>query len=127
MTDSDRLELMNVTEVARRCQDETQRFYRREPHDDHPCLELFRRALTLKNHFAWEAICKTYNNQVRGWIRRSGHYESLDHPLEELVAMSFERFWQATFRQVAYDAFHSLEAILSYLHACCTSVIIDLL
>jgi DNA-directed RNA polymerase specialized sigma24 family protein len=118
---------MDVAEVGRRCQEETHRFYRREQHSTTQCMELFRRALTLKSQAAWDLICKIYYNQVKGWIQRSSAFDTLDHPIDELVTLSFERFWHACPRRVAFDSFRSLESILAYLRACCMSVVIDLL
>lgn len=119
------LDRMDVSALATHCQEESAKFFRDEVRDDSFCFELFRRALKLRNQHAWEAIWANYRNLVSGWLRKSSGFESASLPLDELITMSFERFWYATSNPDAFDRFTSLPALLQYLRTCCGSTITD--
>lgn len=119
-----RPDLMDLSDLNDACQRESQRFFRDEPSDDRFCYEIFRRALAARNEDAWASIVQNYQNLVRGWLRRNSLLEAADTPLEELVTLSYERFWFATMK-LPFTRFPSLRSILQYLSLCCGSAVTD--
>lgn len=117
-------ERMDVNDLTQACQRESGKFFRDQPTDDRYCYELFRRALKYKNQYAWEGIWATYRNLVSGWIRGYSGFEQTNTPLEELVTLSFEKFWFA-FSNKSIDNFPTLPALLQYLRLCCASTVTD--
>lgn len=117
-------ERMDVSVLTQACQRESGKFFRDQPTDDSFCYELFRRALKYKNQYAWEGIWATYRNLVSGWIRGYSGFEQTNTPLEELVTLSFEKFWFA-FSNKSIDHFPTLPALLQYLRLCCASTVTD--
>lgn len=115
---------MDLSALESACQQESGRFFRNENSDDRFCYELFRRAIEQGNKYAWDSIMVTYQNLVRGWIRRNSLLDATDIPLEELTALSYQRFWYATSR-VPFTRFPTLQAILQYLNLCCGSAVTD--
>lgn len=118
-------ERMDLTALSDACQRESSRFFNNAEADNRYCYELFRRALKLRNAHAWEAIWHNYTNLVRGWLHASGA-DNLSIPRDELVTMSFERFWQAMSSR-SFDEFPTLPALLKYLRLCCVCTVADLL
>lgn len=118
-------ERMSLDVLCETCQRESSKFFREEVTDDRFCYELFRRALKHKNEYAWECLWRTYRNLVSGWIRASGGAE-LNTPTEELITLSFEKFWHVFSASSAmFDDFPSLPALLQYLRLCCASIVTD--
>lgn len=117
-------ERMDVSVLTEACQRESGKFFRDQPTDDRFCYELFRRALKYKNQYAWEGLWATYRNLVSGWIRGYSGFEQTNTPLEELVTLSFEKFWFA-FSNKSIDNFPTLPALLQYLRLCCASTVTD--
>ncbi len=127
MSASPRLDLMEVQALSEICKQETDKFFGDEVHDERYCWELFRRALALRNDYAWETIFETYGKLVRGWLRQCGGVDMLNIPMEELETLSFEKFWHATSHRRAFERFSSLRSLLQYLHTCCSSTVTDAL
>lgn len=115
---------MDVNDLVDACQQESGKFFRDEPTDDRYCYELFRRALKDRNEYAWQALWETYRNLVMGWVRSTSGYDSTNTPLDELVTMSFEKFWKA-FKNKSFDDFPTLQTLLQYLRLCCASTVTD--
>lgn len=118
-------ERMDLTALSDACQRESSRFFNNADADNRFCYELFRRALKLRNNHAWEAIWTNYTNLVRGWLHAAGA-ERLSIPRDELVTLSFERFWHAMSSR-AFEEFATLPALLKYLRLCCVCTVADLL
>src|SRR5207244_13443031 len=58
----------SVTELARRCAEETLRFVRGAPRDDTFCFELFARAVVARNDEAWAAIMAQYRGIILSYV-----------------------------------------------------------
>lgn len=118
-------ERMDLNALSSACQRESSRFFSNADADNRYCYELFRRAIHLKNQYAWEAIWQNYTNLVRGWLHVSGA-DALSVPRDELVTMSFTRFWHAMSSR-RFEEFETLPALLKYLRLCCVSTVADLM
>ncbi|MBA3533938.1 MAG: sigma-70 family RNA polymerase sigma factor [Ardenticatenales bacterium] len=118
-------ELMDVDVLSTTCQEESSKFFRDEERDDRFCYELFRRALKLRNQHAWGALWNNYRNLVSGWLRKSSGFDSMTLTMDELITLSFERFWYAMSDPASFDRFASLPSLLQYLRTCCASTITD--
>jgi len=109
---------LTISEVARQCSDETTRYVRGEPHNDHFCFELFRRAVVERDEAAWEAVVAQYREALRRWL--GDQQENAD----DGVSAVFERFWRAVNSQ-KFARFTSLAAILQYLKMCAHTTNMD--
>src|SRR5581483_597870 len=111
------LETLSVSDLARRCREETQRYLRREPYAERYCHELFRRAILARDEDAWAALYHQYAGVVRRWL---GALPDDD----EDVTTVFERFWKAL-DAAKFARFGSLSAILQYLKMCAHTTRLD--
>ncbi len=111
--------------LAKRCAEERERFFRREPADNRFCFELFRRAILYHNQHAWHILYEQYHALVSGWIRQSSGFQAGQSDLEELVNLTFTKFWQSV-PASKFQRFASLEAVLQYLRLCAGSVVMDM-
>lgn len=118
-------QMMDVDDLSDACMKESAKFFRDEISDDRYCYELFRRALKLQNQHAWESVWKNYRNLVSGWVRNNGSFETANMSVDELVTLSFEKFWHAICTGRTFDGFPSLQALLQYLRTCCASAVTD--
>ena len=110
---------LTVSEVARRCGEETTRYLRGEPRDDRFCFDLFRRAVVEGDEEAWAAVLAQYRGTLRHWL--GGWQEDVD----DGVIAAFERFWRAVSPE-KFARFASLPAVLQYMKMCAHTVKIDL-
>ena len=119
---------MSVSALAAACSREVDNYRHGMAYNDRYCLEIFRRALLLRDQLAWELIQQRFGDTVRNWLRRhpkrdiACRFESE----ENYVAQAFERFWQATAHYQQLE-FRSLAAALRYLRLCLNGTILDTL
>lgn len=111
------LETLSVSDLARRCREETQRYLRREPYAERYCHELFRRAILSRDEDAWAAVYHQYVGVVRRWLGAAPDDD------EDVTAV-FERFWKAL-DSTKFARFGSLSAILQYLKMCAHTTRLD--
>lgn len=119
---------MSLSELADRCASEISKYSHKEEYDDTYCLEIFRRALLLHEHAAWELMQQRFSPTVSSWVRRHPSREAAyRHESEEnYVSLTFARFYVASVNN-SQLAFNSLAAALRFLHACLNSAILDTL
>ncbi len=118
---------MSLADLAERCTSEMNKYRRREPSDDQYCLEIFRRAVVLRENEAWAVLQRQFGENVRIWFARHPSREAalrLDAE-QSYIDDAFRRFWQAVSEQKL--AFHTLASALSYLHLCLNCAIMDAL
>jgi len=72
----------SLSEVARRCHEETERFFRRLASDTQYCYDLFRRALGQRNGDAFGLLMDNYRTLVEGWVRRHSKFEQTGEEAE---------------------------------------------
>src|SRR5260221_5223084 len=114
--------------LAEQCLLELGAYRRGGPCDEGYGLELFRRATVEGDAEAWAWVQRCFGEIVLGWLRR--------HPSraaacrleseENYVALTFERFWQATALS-QHVSFRTLAAALQYLRASLHGAVLDTL
>jgi hypothetical protein len=110
-------EPLTVSDLARHCQEETDRYRLGQAHNDRFCFELFRLAIVERDDLAWAAIHAQYVETVRRWV-------GTKMDVEEGAAQAFERFWQAL-DAAKFLRFPSLAQVLQYLKVCVHSAVLD--
>lgn len=111
------VEQIDVPGLARRCQEETDRYLRGEAFSERFCFELFRRAIVERVDAAWAGVYAQYSSLVRIWLKTR-----MDE--DEGVNAAFERFWHAV-DAAKFARFGSLAAVLSYLKMCVHTTVLD--
>jgi hypothetical protein len=114
----------SLPEIARRCREETDRFFRRLAPDTRFCYELFRRALARREEAAFEFLIGNYGPLVDGWVRRHSGFPTAGEESSIFVTAAFEKLWQAV-TPAKFAAFPDLKALLRYLKLCAGSSVID--
>jgi len=117
---------VSVTDLARFCSEETNKFLKQVASNDCFCLELFRRAIVDRNDDAWGSIYQQYAPLVLTWVTQ--HQSATPILGQEgsapLVNAAFAKFSQAL-TPAKIENFDSLAAILKYLKMCVHSVVAD--
>jgi RNA polymerase sigma factor (sigma-70 family) len=118
--------LLSVSDLARLCTEETNKFLRQTASHESFCLELFRRAIVHRNDDAWGSIYQQYAPLVLTWVtqHQSATFVLGQDGSEPLVNAAFAKFAQAL-TPVKIGNFESLAAILKYLKMCVHSVVTD--
>jgi hypothetical protein len=118
------LQRLTLTGIAHRCAQESDHFFRREPHDPRYCFELFRRAALHHNQHAWELIYSQYRPLVVNWVQRHPLFAESGEEADYFVNGAFEKVW-SRLTPAAFDRFPDLKSILRYLQMCVNSAIVD--
>ena len=107
-------------------QEEAAKFLRGQLSDERFCLELFSRAIAVRNEGAWACIYQQFAPLVLTWVNQ--HQSAMKLLAQDgcapLVNAAFAKFSQAMI-PAKMDNFDSLAAILKYLKMCVHSVIAD--
>ena len=117
-------QLLTLADIARRCAQETERFFQRQSYDPRFCFELFRRAILEHDTLAWELIHTQYQSLVTRWVQRHPAFEVSGEEIQYFVNRTFEKLWVALTPE-KFGRFSDLQPLLSYLKMCVHSVIID--
>lgn len=120
------VEQLSVSDLARCCAEETNKFLRQSASNDRYCLELFRRAIVRRDDDAWTSLYQQYAPLVLTWVNQHQSAASLigQDGGAPLVNAVFAKFAQAL-TPVKMGNFDSLAAVLKYLKMCVHSVIAD--
>jgi DNA-directed RNA polymerase specialized sigma24 family protein len=124
MTDARKLRLLDVDRLADECADQTTRFFSRVTHDTGYCYELFRRAIVVRNSYAWEKVYQIYRPLVTSWVRRYSDPVVGDEEVDYFVNCAFEKIWSAV-NGDKFSQFEDVAGLLRYLQMCVHSVIVD--
>lgn len=124
MTDLSELRRLDLEVVAERCAKETRKFYARGDSRTEYCLELFRRALVLRNEVAWDCIYRQYNMVIRNWVRTDQIFQATGESEEYFANRALERFWQAI-QGEKFERFETLPSLMSYMRMCVKTSLID--
>lgn len=117
---------MSLIELQNRCWWEMEKFSRREPRDEEYCLEIFHRALVLRNEQAWEVLTQRFSATIVGWLRRHPYREEaarLHIQERDYADLTIARLWMAA-RNHPLE-FHSLAGALYFLHKTLNAAVID--
>lgn len=115
---------MHLHYIRSRCAEESRRFSQRQEYDPRFCFELFRRAILNRDQRAWEYVYEQYQQVVASWVGRHSLFYSLEEDEEFFVNRVFEKMWtHLTPEKFLHSS--GLGALLSYLHKCVNSVLVD--
>ena len=114
--------------LAEQCLLELGAYRRGEVCDEAYGLELFRRATVEGDAEAWAWVQRCFGEIVLGWLRRHPSRAAACRLESEAnyVALTFERFWQATALS-QHVSFRTLAAALQYLRASLHGAVLDTL
>lgn len=121
---SEEINRLAVDELAQKCRQETNNYYKHHAHDDRYCFELFRRAIQEQDHSAWGVICIQYQSLVTGWVSQHPGFESSGEEVEYFVNGAFGKI-SGTLSPEKFPSFSDLGYLLRYLKMCVHSVISD--
>ena len=124
MSQENELQAMLVADLAQKCEQETQHYFRKKSHDSSYCLELFRRAILRADEEARNALYHQYRPQVERWVYRHPDFATLNQDAEDFAMQALERFYKY-FTAEKFNRSSSLAAILNYLQMCVNGVILD--
>lgn len=119
---------MSLAELQSRCWSEIEKFNRKEANDEEYCLEIFHRALVLRNERAWDMLTRRFTGTILGWLRRHPYRETAYrlHSEADYVALTIERLWMVTVRNQSLE-FQTLAGALKFMRASLNCVVIDML
>ncbi len=119
-------DILSVPELAQRCTEETGKFLKQLKSDDRYCLELFRRAIAMRDEQAWSSVYQQYAPLVLTWVMQHQSVVTLigQDSAPSLVNAAFAKFFQAL-SPAKLSHFETLAAILKYLKMCAHSVVAD--
>ena len=86
--------------------------------------ELFRRAIVERDDDAWAESATHYRRLMLSWARDSSTRMAVADSYEDLADHALARAWMAL-SPTRFANFPSLGAVLAYLRACVTAVVID--
>lgn len=115
---------LSLVDLAQRCAQETDLYFKRQGHDSRYCFELFRRAIQDGDRSVWEHIYPCYNLLVVGWVQKHPGFESSGEKVDYFVNGAFGKLSVSLTRE-RFRGFSDLESVLRYLKMCVHSVIID--
>ena len=118
------LQHMAMADLAQRCEQETNRYFKRLEHDTSYCFELFRRAIQGRSKAAWEIICIQYQALVTGWVNQHHRFAASGEEVQYFVNGAFGKI-SATISPEKFPRFADLGSLLRYLKMCVHSVIVD--
>ncbi len=118
---------MSLDTLAEYSQREIRKYRNKEPGDDAYILEIFRRAVIMKNDAAWAVLREQFRENLHLWISRHPARDVALHIEDEqsYIDDAFRRFWQAVSEQKL--TFSALADALSYLRLCLYCSITDTL
>src|SRR5437870_3497387 len=89
------IQRLGLTPLTQRCAEESDRFFRRQPHDPCYCSEMLRRAIVERDPRAWTGVYHQYRPLVASWVRQHTDVATSGEDLDFFVNLAFERFWQS--------------------------------
>src|SRR5947199_9961916 len=118
---------LSISALVEQCRQEIGAFRRGETSNEAYGLELLRRAIVQGDQDAWRGLAQSFDETVRGWLHGHPRREAARRleSEETYVALTFERFWQATTQQQV--VFKTLGGALAYLRASLNGAILDTL
>jgi hypothetical protein len=112
-----------LAHLRHRCAEQTERFFRKEEHDDRYCFELFRRAFVDGSEQAWEMVYAQYHALVAWWVKAHKRFESTGEEVQYFVNGAFMSLSQAC-TPGNFGRFPNLQRLLSFLKACVHTAIL---
>jgi DNA-directed RNA polymerase specialized sigma24 family protein len=111
-------------QLAERCAQETQRYYRNQDFDEAYCYELIRRAILKQDMLAWDHVISQYRIQLESWVRRACTFTATQEDIEDLVAGAIARFWRS-YKPELFGRSTCLADVLRYWQDCARCTVLD--
>ncbi len=118
---------LSISDLAKRCQAETERFKQTRQSNEIYCLELFHRALLQQDENAWAAIYCQYQPLVASWVYQYSRFTQTGEPADFFVNEAFARLWQSGGQPDKTTHFDGVASCLKYLKLCVGTSIEDYL
>src|SRR5215211_152685 len=80
-----------LADLAHRCEQETNLYFKRQSHDTSYCYEMFRRAIQNGNPDVWEKIYDCYKMLVGSWVKRHPGFEACGEEVDYFVNGAFAK------------------------------------
>lgn len=116
--------LLSLSDLARRCTEESDHFFARRQYDPSFCYELFRRALAERNETAWRLVFNQYRPLVASWVERQQAFPLAGEEVDFFINGAFARLMKAVSPE-QFARFQDLRSILGYLQLCVVSEVND--
>jgi len=113
---------MSVEALALECAQQSNSFRRSSSYNDAFCLELFRRAIVLKNQDAWSAIYVQFHKLVLSWV--CSRINCAEHAPDDIVHDAFVRFTRA-FTSQQFRQHNQMKSVMAYLQRCAFAAAYD--
>src|SRR5258708_5731227 len=117
---------MSLIALQNSCWWEMEKISRQEPSAEEYCLEIFHRALVLRDEQAWEVLIQRFSATIVGWLRRHPYREEatrLHIQERDYADLTMARLWM-TARNRPLE-FRSLAGALWFLHKTLNAAAID--
>lgn len=115
---------LDLATLVRYCRYEYEFFQQRSINCSTYAYELLRRALSLRDEAAWNALFILYRPLVEHWVCSNPAFSASGESSDVLVCDAFTRFWSAI-PPARFAQFSSAAALLRYLQICTSCVVID--
>ena len=115
---------LDIHELAQKCADETQQYYRNQDFDERYCYELIRRAVLKQDVLAWDCVVGQYRAQLESWVRRACSFDATQEDIEDLVADAIMRFWR-NYKADLFGRSTCLAEVLRYWQDCARCAVLD--
>ena len=115
---------LTINELSDGCKQHETQFLQGDKTGFGYCLELFRRALAIKDSLAWDVIYSIYLPQVTAWVRKQLGSFQTDF-IEPLTNEAFSRFSRAVTPEKFEAKFNHLSKLIQYLKMCAISSVMD--
>jgi DNA-directed RNA polymerase specialized sigma24 family protein len=115
---------LSLSNITRRCAEESDHFFNRQQYDPRFCYELIRRAIVKRNQQAWASVYTQYQRLVSHWVERHAAFLSSGEDVQFFVNRAFEKMWSGITPE-KFNTFEDLKSILRYLQMCVHSVMVD--
>jgi hypothetical protein len=124
MSETDNMRTLPLADLAERCGQESERFFKHAASDPRYCYELMRRALSERDQQAWNTIYPQYQPLVQSWVMRHPAFAASGEEAAYFVNAAYEKLWVAI-TPAKFGKFPDLRSLLRYLQLCVHSVISD--
>jgi hypothetical protein len=111
------LATLTIDDLAERCAEDTEKFFKHLSHESQHCFELFRRALAETQADAFTRIYQIYLPQVLGWIHHHPRFSQTNESDEYFANLALSKFYFAL-RGEKFQRFAELSQTLAYLKVC---------
>ena len=108
---------MNIDDLAQRCAEETEKFYRGQINDTQYCYELFRLALAEEISDAVTWVRQIYEPQMLKKIYGNSLFRYASESAEDIAHMGFIKCY-LNLRRENFANYKDVAPILSYWHRC---------